>query len=360
MNPFFATKIKDGVPPEASSFDRGPKAFPLVVKAVAADQARSELAAEWWQLWFADPRTTPFQSPAWMLNWWEHFGAGEGWILTVRGADKLVGLLPLIVDDNERHGGRILRLMGTGPSDYLDAIPHPEWIGPVMAAIANHLEKMAEDCELIDFEELRADSPLMHLRLTNAWASETRPQSLCPVLEFPHGISDVGGIVSSGFVRRLAYYRRKAEAAGGVEVRRASAGDFSERLDDFLRLHRVRWESRGEGGVADDLALFLRKAGAEFLNDGLLRLYTMRIGDQPAATLFALSHRRSVYYFLGGFDPVFASLSPGQLLLARAIQDAIDEGSTTFDFLRGNEAYKYRWGAKDRQNFRKSFRRTLG
>ena len=41
------------------------------------------------------------------------------------------------------------------------------------------------------------------------------------------------------------------------------------------------------------------------------------------------------------------NLSPGIVLLGRLIEYAIEKGYREFDFLRGNEAYKYDMGGKD-------------
>jgi hypothetical protein len=44
-------------------------------------------------------------------------------------------------------------------------------------------------------------------------------------------------------------------------------------------------------------------------------------------------------------------LSPGTLLIAHAIEEVIREGAAIFDFLRGQERYKYFWGAGDAWSF---------
>jgi CelD/BcsL family acetyltransferase involved in cellulose biosynthesis len=61
--------------------------------------------------------------------------------------------------------------------------------------------------------------------------------------------------------------------------------------------------------------------------------------------------QRRCYYYIGGFDPRFAALGPGTLLIAHAIEQARLEGAAAFDFLRGAEPYKYRWGAASRPTF---------
>ena len=58
-----------------------------------------------------------------------------------------------------------------------------------------------------------------------------------------------------------------------------------------------------------------------------------------------------------GFDPAWSRLSPGMVSVAEAMRHAAAEGACEFHFLRGPEAYKYAWGARDRWNIRRSFRR---
>ena len=49
-----------------------------------------------------------------------------------------------------------------------------------------------------------------------------------------------------------------------------------------------------------------------------------------------------------GYDPAnYAELSPGIVLTSYIIEDAIKRSLKVFDFLQGNEVYKYRFGAID-------------
>ena len=88
-----------------------------------------------------------------------------------------------------------------------------------------------------------------------------------------------------------------------------------------------------------------------------LRLYLMRLVGRVAGAYYGFHHDDRAYYYLGGFDPSFSFESPGTILVGHAIEEAVREGAREFHFLRGAEAYKYEWGAKDRWNQRRSFRR---
>jgi CelD/BcsL family acetyltransferase involved in cellulose biosynthesis len=94
------------------------------------------------------------------------------------------------------------------------------------------------------------------------------------------------------------------------------------------------------------------------IRSGLARLYRLRIGGRVVGAFQGLSARGRTYAYLGGFDPDYAHESPGAILIGHAIGAAIREGGHEFHFLRGREPYKYDWGAADRWNRRRSFRRA--
>ena len=52
-----------------------------------------------------------------------------------------------------------------------------------------------------------------------------------------------------------------------------------------------------------------------------------------------------------GFHPDRAALAPGLVLLLHLIEDAIMRGKQRFDFLRGEEHYKYEFGPSPEEVF---------
>lgn len=91
---------------------------------------------------------------------------------------------------------------------------------------------------------------------------------------------------------------------------------------------------------------------------GTLRFHMVRLSGRIVAVHFGFQWRGRHYYYIGGFDPDFASLSVGSVLLHHAIRSAADEGASEFDFLRGAESYKYRWGATG-PSYRRFLRRAV-
>ena len=72
----------------------------------------------------------------------------------------------------------------------------------------------------------------------------------------------------------------------------------------------------------------------------------LALGAAMRLNVLRVTRDRGALY-ASGFDPAFAARSPGALVIARAIEAAHEAGARRYDFLRGGEAYKYEWGARD-------------
>ncbi|RLT39509.1 MAG: GNAT family N-acetyltransferase, partial [Chloroflexi bacterium] len=63
-------------------------------------------------------------------------------------------------------------------------------------------------------------------------------------------------------------------------------------------------------------------------------------------------------YYNAGVDPDARELSPGVVMVERFVRRSIERGIRTLDLLRGDEPYKYEWGAVDAPIQRLLVRRT--
>jgi CelD/BcsL family acetyltransferase involved in cellulose biosynthesis len=107
------------------------EAPPGVSVEVLADFTSLEgIAGEWFALWAETPTSTPFQSPRWLLPWWRHFGTGELFTIALRHDHQLVAIIPLYLIAEESGSVPNVRLLGTGITDYLDALCRPGFEQP--------------------------------------------------------------------------------------------------------------------------------------------------------------------------------------------------------------------------------------
>jgi CelD/BcsL family acetyltransferase involved in cellulose biosynthesis len=315
------------------------------VEEITTTDAPGSLRGEWSALWSRCPGATPFQAPEWLIPWWRAFGEGDLWTLTLRHKGSLVGLVPLFLP---AYRERTVLLVGTGNTDLLDALVEPGFESQGAGAAFAHLAANADRWDACDFQQLREGSPLLLARAPAGWADEVLAQDVCPTLDLPAGIP-------SERLKRLRYERRRAGQVGPVRFERADESNFERLFSEFLRLHEARWSAQGQPGVLHDAIVrqFHEEVASALLRAGMLRLYVLFVDSCAIASFYGFASGLRTFYYLGGFDPEFARLSPGTLIVGHAIEEAVREGAETFEFLRGREPYKYGWGAKDRLNVRR-------
>jgi CelD/BcsL family acetyltransferase involved in cellulose biosynthesis len=325
---------------------------------VSDEDALAALAPDWLDLWRRVPSALPFQAPFWLIPWWRHFCPGALFLLTARRNGRLVGLAPGYIEDGPL-GRRILPL-GISLSDHLDILVEPDCAESAMQALVDAALLHGDAWDIWELEELPPDAAALSLPLPPGYAETIQPQSACPVLVLPLAADTFLPGLPKPKRQNLNLARNRSARRGGFQIKRAQGDAIAPAFEALVRLHGDRWEGRGEPGVlaAGPGLRFHREAMLGLDHAGLLRLYTLSIGGQIAAAQYGVACSGSHYVYLLGFDPHFAFESPGVLLMAHAIQEALAEGCREVDFLRGREAYKYEWGAVDRWNVKRSIFRA--
>jgi len=327
----------------------------LKVELVTDADELAALEPEWTDLWERCPDAGPFQAPEWLLPWWRHLGRGRLCGVAVRSSERLVGLALLSVSSYFGMPVRRLGLLGTGITDRLGVLLEPalahQGVEIMLAALAEH----GHEWDFCDFQQLPESSPLLRAALPSGMRASNLPQEVCPYLPLPEAPEAVRASLPARMQANLRYYERRLARTGGGGVEAATQPNLGAALDDLFRLHQGRWRRRGlPGGFASSrVRAFHRATAPRLLERGWLRLLQLHAEGRTVAAMYCLVCRGTAYYYLGGFDPAAAALSPGTLLIARALEDAVRNGAREFDFLRGDEPYKYAWGAVNRLHSRR-------
>jgi CelD/BcsL family acetyltransferase involved in cellulose biosynthesis len=298
-----------------------------------------------WDALHAESRLrSPFLSWTWQSDWVAVFG--EGRRLEVRrvvdGTGRLLGLLPLV----ETAPGRWLLAGGADVSDYLDLIAARDREDDAWTAL---LGGRAADGAVWELHAVPAASltvtGLPALAAAAGLAVITQLEERCPVLALPESwdalLASLSGKHRHELTRKLRRFEREAPA-GRVSWESTPAG-IESRLDDFLRLHRLSREGKAKFMDARMERFFRRVVPALAARAGA-RLAFLDLPDGPIASFVTLEWDGTVGLYNSGFHPDRAALSPGLVLLAGVIGDAIGRGRRRFDFLRGEERYKFEFG----------------
>ena len=138
------------------------------------------------------------------------------------------------------------------------------------------------------------------------------------------------------------------EAEAEYRVERYTAGpELRAALEQFFVLHRLSHTDKARF-MDERMTQFFRLITEAMSRSGGVELNLLYIDNDPAAAMYNLRYGNQLLVYNSGYDPALRpSLSSGIVLLALCIQSAIERGVTAFDFLQGNEEYKYRFGATD-------------
>jgi CelD/BcsL family acetyltransferase involved in cellulose biosynthesis len=163
----------------------------------------------------------------------------------------------------------------------------------------------------------------------------------CPVLTLPASwdayLASLSGKHRHELTRKIRRFEREVPDGRVVVVERAD--EVAARLGDFLALHRASRVGKAKFMDARMETFFRAAIPALAARDGV-RLWLLHAGHEPIAAFICLEWDDTVGLYNSGFAPARAALSPGLVLLAHVIRDAIVRRRARFDFLRGEERYK--------------------
>jgi CelD/BcsL family acetyltransferase involved in cellulose biosynthesis len=146
--------------------------------------------------------------------------------------------------------------------------------------------------------------------------------------------------------------RRAAELLPGLAFRVTRTPDeLASDLPSFVGLLRKSHPAK-ETFMDEAMATFFREVAEGFLASGRLRLAFLSAQGVDVASVFQFRTDGALLLYNSGYDPKLRAANPGLVLIARSIGQAIVEGCSEYDFLRGTERYKYDLGGVDRGIYR--------
>lgn len=150
--------------------------------------------------------------------------------------------------------------------------------------------------------------------------------------------------------------RRAPAALPGLAFRVSrTREEFARDFPSFIALHRSSNTDKAEF-MDDRMEEFFREMCEGFFSAGFLRLAFLSREGRDIASAIQIAWNGALLLYNSGFDPTYREASPGLVLLARCIEDAIRDGFREYDFLRGKERYKYDLGGRDRIVYRATVR----
>lgn len=318
----------------------------------------ADMEAAWNTLLDDTANHVPFLRYEYLEAWWQTRGGGE-WpesaepaIVIARKEGRLAGIAPLFLTD--RQGVPSLLLLGSIEiSDYLDLIARPAEMLEFVEGLLPFLAAEIPAWQALDLNNLFDDSPTLAALQTAAasrgWSYRQEVLQKAPYIPLPGDWEQYLSGIDKKQRHEIRRKMRRAEEAP-VQVTMRFAGD-PERIETDIQAFLALMEQ--DPDKAAFLTPLMRQTMQTIIRcafeKGCVLLSFLEINGENAAAYLSFDYLDRLWVYNSGLDRRFMEYSPGWVLLGRLLQWANEHERKEFDFMRGDEEYKYRFGAIDRR-----------
>ncbi len=307
----------------------------------------------------------PFLSWEWISTWMRCFGSAvDPCILTARdpSSRELVGLAPLVLrrfPDRRLGPYRELSVLGATAAapDHLDVIAETGRGEAISSAFAEHISELG-GWDTFRLHGMKPESRLISSLLRQRPVGRSVVwESQCPFITLPSTWEEF----ESGLGKKVRYNLRSRsrrlenDTNGQVAYQTISAGaGVTDAMCEVFRLHQGVRRAQGDKGAFADgrVCEFHQQIATLFSQNGWLRLHLLLVRGEAIGAVYSFRYGDTVYFYQTGHDQAWARYGPGSAIVAYSIRASIEEGAAEFDFLRGDEPYKFQWTSQVRSDMK--------
>lgn len=324
-----------------------------------------DIRENWEAVYASDPEAQFFLSWTWISRWLD--GDRSQWFVLAAAPDSCsdyVAFFPLRLRTRMRKQGggfyNEITLAGRGLSDYSGLITRPECEGQTVSAFSRYLRRANWAALTLEFfrsspnrlERLLRSLPAKDFRRIEIPAVNKRDNVnnlVCPYISLPDSWDAYLAGLGSNTRQKMRRFLRKVDEGQEYRITVANADTIDRDLDILMNFWATKWAQR-KGDRLRGLVRVNRSMFRDCFEGGALFLPVVWQGDRPLGALATLvDHEKKAFlFFLAGRDETVRTPVPsGVALHAYSLRHAIENGITTYDFLRGNEEYKYMFGVEE-------------
>lgn len=317
------------------------------------------LAEEWRALLDKSASSGPFLTPEYLSAWWRHLGGGE-WqhaelqLIIARDEDGgLVGIAPLFLTQNKDDQATLMFIGSHEISDFLDFIARPEDMPQFLSELFDYLASpQAPQWQRLDMYNILDDSStpniLANLATQHGWKHQQTQLQPAPYIPLPGNWDEYLASMKKKQRHELRRKMRKAENHL-IPVEWYIVEDRAALSDEMQTMFALmKQDEEKKIFLTPVMELQMMAIAEAAFENGWLQLAVLKVGRDIAAMELNFDYDNRIWSYNSGVNRKFRELSSGVVLLGNVLRHVIEDDHTAFDFMRGDEQYKYRMGAVDR------------
>ena len=326
-----------------------------------------ETRKNWDFVYKNDPQAQFFLSWIWLSGWLKM--GKEPWLILAAkpspNASSYVAFFPLKIRVNRQDEGELyneLCMAGNSMADYTGFICLPEYEQEAIPAFAAYIKQQLTWSILHLKNFLETDTRMsLFLRIFSGdsfdfeQSHEENNQDginnyVCPYVPLAEDWDRyLQTSLGSNTRQKIRRFLRKIESSEEYYITHVNADNLEGHIEILLRLWQSKWGSK-KGSDCEIIMAYISTVLRHCFDNKCLYFPVLWKGETPIGTIanFIDVSQKSILFYITGRDETVKNPPPGLVLHAYAIRYAIQNGFKVYDFLRGNEAYKFSFGAQER------------
>ena len=305
-----------------------------------------EIENEWESVLRDSPENTLFLTSQWQKVWWDTFGEGHTMCgFTYAEPNEISAIASLA-----KSGDTVSFIGSEDTFDYNDFLIRP---GHEVGFYQTLLDCMEEQkFGMLRLVSLRETSPTLQilpdLARKHGYTVEVKEEDVTSGIGLPSTWDEYLSLLNKKDRHELRRKIRRMDSQTDWKwYSLTEPTEVNERLGEFIKLMRQSRVDKDEF-MTPERERFFYNITQRMSELGLLQLYFLHMDGVTVATSLCFDYGGSRLLYNSGYDPEYAYYSVGLLLNAMCLKDAIEQGLTYFDFLRGPEPYKAHLGGQQR------------
>jgi len=329
----------------------------VVVKVISDLKGFESLSATWDSLLLkCQDDNSIFLTYEWLWTWWRHFGEGKKLNILL---GQVIGIIPLMkmeykIGPIKLH---ILEKISLTSCNYVWLTRPENRQEAIIAVLAYLKEELSKNKLALRLTLVPEDSKFLDLIHTHTslvseeLVIQERITTAAPYITLPTTFDEYFRALGPRWRKKLRWASRSLEKSHNVAFKQFTADSVEEGLNKFFDLHQRRWQSVNIRGVFSTSKMkdFYREIASQFLRKNWLHFSCLTVGNEMASGEYGFVYNRKFYAFTGARDTRYPKYSVGHLHGMYLIKYAINNHLQEFDFLRGEEPYKFYWTKSTRK-----------
>lgn len=313
--------------------------------------------SEWEKIFVLSKNATIYNHPCIVLNWFKTFSHMRGNLpVLIKGdiGDRTI-LMPMEIYNTSYYCYRYKDLFGIGGPynlDFQDPLISGESLSSdekrtLWKELFRLIRLKIPECDQVIIPRLRS--------CTAAELENCEQSTVSPYIDL-NDFENLDDVLSKCRASHRGDVKRQIKRLGKIGAltmrtfRPDEKEDAQEELSRFFKAYDREWRPRGPNMYeTKESQNFFRYLINDMLESGFIHFSVLECNEDPIHWHFGFLHNSRLHYYKPTYDVSWSNYSPGKVHVAYLIKDCINNNIRYFDFLYGNDSYKYNWAAIDEQ-----------